>query len=511
MKKILIFILIMVMVTISLSGCGMPNEEDREPIDIGSIKTVGDILALEDANEQYSFYYDILVYAFEMNDGYYRAKALIPKETSEALWALDYNEEDYNEKYTELVSALEISEMEDLTGQILSQEEMDAFVGMTGRDLQNAGFSVTGRDLATMHFFMEYGPFLYDVVFDSTVDEADYDSFSDEEDIKEFTVKSMGFLALGDATNIENDAEEPIDWVPETFEFQPKVASTFLYELFGETMVNTWFNVVDAVLAGEDTFDCPDENTYDWVMGQFPDRCFPVFIDLIESGGFSPDGKGHIIYKKSKEETAKEIEDFEKLITDILSETIKHDYSDLEKALSLYDYFGNNYTYDYDTYYKMAEESLDYIWSYRFFTEKTGICQEISTAYSYLLMQVGVDATIMMGQADGEGDNHQWSYVKINGKNYHIDPTYNISSPSLSYFMMTDERRSIDYLPENFVISSVYSQEHDHPDYVADDDTFSPLWDHILSYFDHDTHNIHYYEITDDGDVVFKDFDYEGY
>lgn len=27
---------------------------------------------------------------------------------------------------------------------------------------------------------------------------------------------------------------------------------------------------------------CPDQETYDWVMGQFPDRCFPVLTQLIE-------------------------------------------------------------------------------------------------------------------------------------------------------------------------------------------------------------------------------------
>ena len=35
--------------------------------------------------------------------------------------------------------------------------------------------------------------------------------------------------------------------------------------------------------AGEDSFACPDAFTYDWVIGQFPEKCFPVLGELIES------------------------------------------------------------------------------------------------------------------------------------------------------------------------------------------------------------------------------------
>ena len=58
--------------------------------------------------------------------------------------------------------------------------------------------------------------------------------------------------------------------------FQPKVASQYLVEVFGEEKVETWFNLVDAVMAGKDTFACPDKETYNWVMGQFPNKCFPA-------------------------------------------------------------------------------------------------------------------------------------------------------------------------------------------------------------------------------------------
>ena len=55
-----------------------------------------------------------------------------------------------------------------------------------------------------------------------------------------------------------------------SYVFQPKVCSAYMEEVFGKAMCETWFHLVDAVMAGEDTFACPDQYTYDWVMGQFP-------------------------------------------------------------------------------------------------------------------------------------------------------------------------------------------------------------------------------------------------
>ena len=309
---------------------------------------------------------------------------------------------------------------------------------------------------------------------------------------------------------VENHADDQI----QAFSFHPKVSSVFLEEIFGEAMVQVWFNLVDAVLAGEDTFACPDKETYDWVMGQFPDRCFPVLTQLIEPvyGEDIENGTARFVYKTSGEEAAAKLSEFEALVEEILNKTMREDYSDLEKALSLYRYFYSTYEYDYDTFEKQQEGDAGDLSGYRFLIEGSGICQEISTAYSYLLLQAGVDATIMMGESQLHNYNHQWSYVRINGNNYHIDPTYVLGEyGSLEYFMMTDEKRSEEFLPEDFVIASNYTQEHAHPEYAADDDTFRPLWDTSLDTFDHDEHIIYSWAYDQDGTPVRKEFDYTGY
>lgn len=307
------------------------------------------------------------------------------------------------------------------------------------------------------------------------------------------------------------DPDDPGGGTPSPpFTFRAKLSSAYMDEVFGATMVEAWYNLVDAILAGEDTFACPDEDTYDWVMGQFPDRYFPVFSVLIEKNygdGSVVNGVAGFRYKVSQEERAALLADFETLVTELLNETMKPEYTDMEKALSLYRYISSRYTYDSETFEKQDREGyVDYVSSYRFLTGDTGICTECARAYSYLLLQASVEATTMLAPG------HEWSYVRINGNNYHVDPTFAMGEDgSLRYFMMTDDDRQEDFAPESFVICSNYSQEHPHPAYAADDDFFDQIHSGYLEDFDHGTHTMHTYGYNRDQVRVDVDFDYAGF
>ena len=317
-------------------------------------------------------------------------------------------------------------------------------------------------------------------------------------------------------TEAYDSSEEQIE--PEShYVFQPKVCSSYMLEVFGEEMVETWYALVDAVMAGEDSFACPDAYTYDWVMGQFRDQCFPLLVELIDycydRSDPVHDGVATFTYLVPQEEASARIADFAALVEGILNETLEDDYSDLEKALALYLYFSHHYIYDYDTAYDDSGYH-DWLSAYRVLTEDIGICQEFSVAYSYLLLQAGVDASNMSGHRDYDHEGHQWSYVKMNGHNFHIDPTYVIGTmDSLSYFMMDDAQREAEdgYSPEDFVICSNYAQENPHPEYTADDDSFRELWGGYFLDFDHETHTIYYEKYDEISGTKIQSFDYTGW
>ena len=291
------------------------------------------------------------------------------------------------------------------------------------------------------------------------------------------------------------------------YEFKPVVIASVFRDIMGEDMCEAYGNYVNAALKGEDIFEVKSEEAYEWMMGQFPSVCFPVLQVYTESNyaGAFKDGKATFQYKIPKEEFAVKEAEFEKLVTDILNENLRDDYSDIEKVLALYKYFSENYSYDYDTYNEMSDHYINDLSAYRFLTTNNGICSECAPAFSYLLLQAGVDATTVGGKCTRNGEGHDWSYVTIKGKNYHVDPTYAMGSGDcLSYFMMNDEQREHEdgYKKKDMTVGCHYKGDHNGKKYTADDDFFSPLWGGYLTSFDTEK-NLIYYQDANGNDAVF--------
>ena len=295
------------------------------------------------------------------------------------------------------------------------------------------------------------------------------------------------------------------------FTLQTKVCSSFHERVFGKEMCDAWYSLVDAVMAGEDTFSCPNGHIYLWMISEFPKVCFPVLGEIITIKNHydlaTINGTAQFEYKVSKEEAAEKIAEFTELTEEIINEVIKPEYTDFEKALALYSYFTHTYTYDYDTFRKVENnEVVNYTSSYRLMTTKTGICCEIAEAYSYLLLQVGVDAATVINT------KHEWSIIKLGGKYYHIDPTFGLSDwDNLCYFLMNDEQRIYTdlYDDKNFQYVAFYDPEVP-PDFSASDDTYKVLWDYHMTYFDPTEKKIECWRYKEDGTENFT-YDYSGH
>lgn len=284
------------------------------------------------------------------------------------------------------------------------------------------------------------------------------------------------------------------------FEFKPHVMSKILGDYMGEDICIAYDNYIDAVMSGEDDFEVKDSETYDWMIGQMPCFLFPVVCEYTGSfyDGAVNNGRGKFLYKISKDEFKVKEAEFEKLVTDILNENLRDNYSDFEKVLALYIYFSDTYTYDYDAYHNPDIDS-DTLGAYRFLTTGHGICSECAPAFSYLLLQAGVESTVVGGHCPSTDDGHSWVYVTINGKNYHVDPTYVMSSSGyLSYLMMTDEQREVEdgYQRKDFRFARNPSGEYEGKDLVADDDYFAPLWGGYFTSWDTDKNIIYYIDVN---------------
>ena len=210
MKKISLFLALVLALSL-LAGCGQSGGESASDTpeaaagtsDIDSLKTIGDVLALEGAEFRQSAAYDnVFIYVFDLDGTIYRVFAPMSDDVFTAIMDLEYDE-DHDAKFNELVSPLEIDRCENLSEQIPPQEELDKLVGKTGADLLDDGWSCSGYMLDTMEFWMDYGMFEYTVAFDGSLEMSD--DFDEYEAIRPLTVKSVVYSDLGNATNLEED------------------------------------------------------------------------------------------------------------------------------------------------------------------------------------------------------------------------------------------------------------------------------------------------------------------
>ncbi|MBP5655415.1 MAG: transglutaminase family protein [Clostridiales bacterium] len=268
---------------------------------------------------------------------------------------------------------------------------------------------------------------------------------------------------------------------PEPYGFNPHVHSSLLSEVVKEEWWDSFYNMCDAMREGKDTFECSDKAAYKWctdevTLGDF----FPAACTLVKGDGYK-DGTGRLKYKIDKESFAARQSTFEEEIVRMVNEAVRSDYTDFEKLMAMYDYVTLNFSYDFSD---IDGSNIDEFGNYACLTSKNGICCEIADSLAYLLMQCGVDAVSVSGY--GDNMDHEWTYVVIDGKGYHVDATWALRSgdPSaplfLTYFMQTDDERVSDgFDRDRFEVHDLswWKKDYDKSRFAATDEKFKPLHD----------------------------------
>lgn len=150
-------------------------------------------------------------------------------------------------------------------------------------------------------------------------------------------------------------------------------------------------------------------------------------------------------YNDTKENLIKKEKMVQQKVSQIISTTVKADMKDYEKELALHDYVVNNAKYDQRLFSgNMPDESYT---AYGVLINGTGVCQGYAEAMNRLLQAVGIESRMVVGEANNGSEwiGHAWNIVKIGGKYYHVDATWddpvmNDGSNRLmhSYFNITD-------------------------------------------------------------------------
>ncbi len=124
-------------------------------------------------------------------------------------------------------------------------------------------------------------------------------------------------------------------------------------------------------------------------------------------------------------------------------------WSTIETVLFYHDYLAQHYSYDDDAPYNFD--------AYSFLTQKTGVCQAYTLTFTALMNRLGIPVSF----AQSEAMSHIWNLVRIDGKWYHLDVTWDDPSPDYPGQV----------LHNLFLLSDDAIREEDHHDWITPNGT----------------------------------------
>ena len=144
----------------------------------------------------------------------------------------------------------------------------------------------------------------------------------------------------------------------------------------------------------------------------------------------------NIKYRESKQQT----QYVKTQAKSIIKSTVKPGMDGHEKVKVIHDYVVKHVSYD--TSYKAYT-------AYEALANRSAVCQGYTLLTYQLLKEAGIESRIVTGT--GNGQAHAWNLVKIEGKWYHLDTTFDDPIPdkpgrvNYSYFNMSDEQLGKDH------------------------------------------------------------------
>lgn len=231
------------------------------------------------------------------------------------------------------------------------------------------------------------------------------------------------------------------------YAYVPYVISQIHREVCGEEAAALAEDILDAYIAYENSVPAGDEETAQMALA-VARRSFPPFDAFARFNGYTAYKDGRVSWemKQTKDEHEQTLDTFRTAIEGYLG-ILREGDCETARALALYKELLTGSRYDSSFNGAVVEETPVELTPYYFLLHRSGICGGYAEAYAYLLRQVGIDACDIMGLdeaflAGKPGTPHAWVLMKLNGKYYFSDPTWESSSGELAYFCFTQEFRS---------------------------------------------------------------------
>ncbi|PLT31030.1 transglutaminase domain-containing protein [Peribacillus deserti] len=215
-----------------------------------------------------------------------------------------------------------------------------------------------------------------------------------------------------------------------------KAASDPLYD----SIVTGITNVQTSISLGKSGTDFNRvRKTYEQVLNERPELFYAPNSYRVSSNGST--GQLLLTYKYSKAQITSMKTKLNAKVNSIVA-AAKTKKTEQQKVLYIHNYLVNLAQYDYDNYLKGTIPDSSYS-VYGALINKKAVCDGYAKSMKLLLNKSGIWAVKVNGYANG--GPHAWNLVKVSGKYYHVDATFDdpITSnrkPMLTYnyFLVPD-------------------------------------------------------------------------
>lgn len=135
------------------------------------------------------------------------------------------------------------------------------------------------------------------------------------------------------------------------------------------------------------------------------------------------DNGNDVSYLESGFYSKEDVEKYEKQIENVKNQIISslEGMNDYQKLKNIHDYLIDTIEYESD----LTQNNIYDV--YGALVNKRCVCEGYAKAYQYLLNEIGIPNTIVIGtgtNSKGETENHAWNYVQLNEKWYAVDVTW---------------------------------------------------------------------------------------
>lgn len=173
-----------------------------------------------------------------------------------------------------------------------------------------------------------------------------------------------------------------------------------------------------------------------------------IFASKIKYSNNVDYASGHGVYTGLSEEDAKLAEQQYVAVSAIADEIIAEDMSEIEKVRAIHDWLIHNVKYDYvgveNNIIPAVEHKLEGV-----LVERTAVCDGYAKAFRALCEKAGMSCFLIYGTG-ASGISHAWNVVKVDGKWYQIDTTWDDTEANArklldtyyEYFLLSDEKMS---------------------------------------------------------------------